>query len=100
MCRVVLAVSKLEQSSTKNLLQQRFFFSSQSRGKRYRDTNVVHALRDRENPQKILERKVGLVVQAEKDAPQKLYQAEAETEAKKVGKAKSGLLFSRNQSRV
>ena len=48
-------------------------FSSLSRGKRYRDTNVVHALRDRENPQKILERKVGLVVQGQKDAQQKLY---------------------------
>ena len=70
-------------------------FSSLWRGKRYRDTNVVHALRDRENPQKILERKVGLVVQGQKDAQQKLYQAEAETEAKKVGKSEIGTILFR-----
>ena len=59
----------------------------------------MHALRDRENLQKILERKVDLAIQGE-EAQQKLYQAEAEIEAKKVGKAKSRLFFSRNQSRV
>ena len=33
-------------------------FSSQSKGKRDRDQNVVHSLKDREHFQKILERKV------------------------------------------
>ena len=57
-------------------------FSSQSKGKRDRELNFVHALRDRVNLQKILERKVYLVVQGQKEAQQKLYQAEAEIEAK------------------
>ena len=38
-------------------------FSSQSRGKRDRDINVVHSLKDRVNLQKILERKVESAVQ-------------------------------------
>ena len=41
----------------------------------------MHALRDRDNLQKILERKVDLAIQGE-EAQQKLYQAEAEIEAK------------------
>ena len=56
-------------------------FSLQSRGKRDRDTNAVRSLRDRGNLQKILERKVDLAIQGEKEAQQKLYQAEAEIEA-------------------
>ena len=32
-------------------------FNSQANGKEDRDTNVVHSLRDRENLQKILEKK-------------------------------------------
>ena len=39
MCRVVLASRKLEQSWTENVLQQRFLFSPESRGKKDRDTN-------------------------------------------------------------
>ena len=42
----------------------------------------MHALRDRDNPQKILERKLDLAIQGEKEGQQKLYQAEAEIEAK------------------
>ena len=38
---------------------------SQSRGKRDRELNFVHALRDRDNLQKILERKVDLAIQGE-----------------------------------
>ena len=37
-------------------------FSSRSKGKRDRDTNVVHSLNDRANLQKILERKVDSAV--------------------------------------
>ena len=55
---------------------------SQSRGKRDRELNCVHALRDRDHLQKILERKVDMAIQGEKEAQQKLYQAEAEIEAK------------------
>ena len=62
-CRVVLASRKVGQSWTHNLSRQRF--PVQSKGKRDRDTNVVHSLRDREHPQKILERRVDLVVRGE-----------------------------------
>ena len=63
-------------------------FSSQSSGNRDRQLNFVHALRDRENLQKILERKVDSAVQGEKEAQQILYQAEAEIEAKNWEKRK------------
>ena len=53
------------------------FFSSRSSGKKDRDTNVVHSLTDRENPQKTLERKVDLAVRGEREAQQKMYEAEA-----------------------
>ena len=81
MCQVVLTIGKLRQSWTENLLQQHFSFQ-QSRGKRDREFNFVHALRDRDNLEKILERKVDLATQGEKEAQQKLYHAEAEIEAK------------------
>ena len=42
----------------------------------------MHALRDRDNLDKILERKVDLAIQGEKEAQQKLYHAEAEIESK------------------
>ena len=42
----------------------------------------MHSLRDRKNPE-ILERKVDLAVRGEREAQQKLYQAEAEVEARK-----------------
>ena len=55
-------------------------FSSQSRGKRARELNFVHVLR--ESRKKIRLRKVDSAIQEEKEAQQKLYQAEAEIEAK------------------
>ena len=48
------------------------FFSSQSKRKRDRDQNVAHSLRDRENLQKTLERKVDSAVRGERMAQQKL----------------------------
>ena len=57
-------------------------FSSQSKGKRDRDTNVVHSLKDRENLQKILERKVDSAVRGERVTQQNLYEAEAEVETR------------------
>ena len=86
MCRGVL-----EQSLTENLLQQRFFSSHSSKGKGDRDTNVVHSLKDRENLQKILGRKVDLAVRGERIAHQKLYHAEAE--AKNWEKRNSDFAF-------
>ena len=57
-------------------------FSSQSKGKRDRDTNVVLSLKDRNIP-KILERTVDdSVVRGEIMTQQKLYEAEAEVEAR------------------
>ena len=58
------------------------FFSSQSKRKRDRDQNVEHSLRDRENLQKTLERKVDSAVRGERMAQQKLYEAEAEVETR------------------
>ena len=68
-------------------------FSSRSRGRRDRELNLVHALRDRENLQKILERKVDSAVQGEKEAQQILYQAEAEIEAKNWEKRNQNYAF-------
>ena len=48
-------------------------FSSQSKGKRDRDQNVVHSLRERANLWKILQRKADLAVRAEKMAQQKFF---------------------------
>ena len=79
MCRVVLASRKLRQSWTENLLRQRFLVHS-LKGKRDRDTNVVHSSRDTQKLQKILERKVDLAVRGEREPQQKLCQAEAEVE--------------------
>ena len=42
----------------------------------------MHALRDRDNPQKILKRKLDMAIQGEKEGQQKLKQAEAEIEGK------------------
>ena len=68
-------------------------FSSQSKVKRDRELNLVHALRDRDNLQKILERKVDLAIQGENEAQQKLYQAETEIEAKNWEKTNSDIAF-------
>ena len=56
--------------------------SSLSRGKRDRELNFAQALRNRENLQKILERKVDLAVRREGGAQQTLFRAEAEIEAR------------------
>ena len=74
-CRVDQASRKLVQFRTENLLQQQFF-SSQSKGKRDRDTNVVHSLKESKNLQTILERKLDSAVRGEMMAQQKMYEAE------------------------
>ena len=56
--------------------------SSLSRGKRDRELNFAQALRDRENLQKILERKVDLAVRGEGGAQQTLFRAEAQIKAR------------------
>ena len=63
-------------------------FSTQSKGKRDRDQNFVHPLRDRENLQKSLERKVDSAVRGERMAQQKLYEAEADVEPRNCKKKK------------
>ena len=47
-------------------------FSSHSKGKRDRDTNVVHSLKDRENLQKILARKVDSALRRRDDSSAKI----------------------------
>ena len=76
-----------------NLSVDQLFFSSQSKRKRDRDQNVVHSLRDRENQQKIFERKVDSVVRGERMAQQKMYEAEAEVEARNWEKRNSDFAF-------
>ena len=71
---------------------QKRFFSSHSRAKRDRELNFVHALRDRDNLQKILERKVDLAIQGDKEAQQQLYLAQAEMEAM-VGKSELWIIL-------
>ena len=75
-------------------------FSSQSKGKRDRDTSVVHSLKDRKNLHKVLERKVDSAVRGEIMAPQKLYEAEAEVEARNREKRNSDFSFPGDQSRL
>ena len=70
-------------------------FSSQSKRKRDRDTNVAHSLKDTENLQKILERKVDSAVRGERVTQQKMYEAEAEVETRNWGHC-----CSRDQSRI
>ena len=55
-----------------------FFKGHSQKGREIRDTNVVHSLKDRENPQRILERKVDLAVRGEIMAQRKMYEAEVE----------------------
>ena len=69
--------------------------SSQSKGKRDRNTYVVHSLKDREYLQKILERKADSAVRGEMMAQRKLYEAEAK--ARQIGKRENPtLLFKRS----
>ena len=56
--------------------------SSQSKGQRDRDQNVVQTLRDRENLQTFLERKVDSAVRGEVMSQRRLYEAQAEVEAR------------------
>ena len=60
----------------------------------------MHVLRDRNNLQKILERNVDLAIRGEKEAQQKLCQAEAEIEAKNWEKRNRDSFFSRDQSKI
>ena len=53
----------------------------------------MHSLRDREKLQKILERKLDLAVRGEREAQQKLYQAEAEVEARNWQKQRQNFAF-------
>ena len=53
----------------------------------------MHSLRDRASLQKILERKVDLAVRGEGETQQKLYQAEAEVEARNWEKQRQDLAF-------
>ena len=68
-------------------------FSSRSKGKRDRDTNAVHSLKDRDNLRKILERKVDSAVRCELLSQQKVYEAESEVEAKNWEKRNSDIVF-------
>ena len=68
-------------------------FSSRSKGKTDRDTNVVHSLKDRANLQKILERKVDSAVRGKKITHHKLYEAEAEVEARNWEKQCKDIAF-------
>ena len=58
------------------------FLGSELKGKRDRDQNVVQSLEDRENLHRVLERKAEIAGRSEKLAQQKLYEAEAEVEAR------------------
>ena len=72
-------------------------FSSQSKGKRNRDTNVVHSLKDRKISKRSLNGKlVDLAVRGEERervAHQKFYEAEAEVEARNWEKRNPDIVF-------
>ena len=67
---------------------------------RDRDTNTVHSLSDKENLQKILERKVDLAVRGERETQQKMYQAEAEVEARNWDKQRQDSAFQEINKRI
>ena len=82
MCQVVQASRKLGRFRTKNL-SQRTIFSSQSKGKRDRDMNIVHSLkRQSKSPKHLPERKVDSAVRGAIMAQRKVHGAEAEVEAR------------------
>ena len=68
-------------------------FESVSREKRDRDLNVVQTLKDRQIIHKILERKAAIAVRGERMAQQRLYEAEAEVEARNWEKRNSDIAF-------
>ena len=90
-CWVVLASRKLGQIWTQNLLQQRF--SVHSRKGKEIETQTLRIRRKTENPHKILERKVNLAVRGEREAQQKLYEAEAEVEARNWEEQRQDISF-------
>ena len=75
-------------------------FSSLPRGKRDRELNFVHALRDRDTLEKILERNVDLAIQGEKRGSAKIVSCWSGDWGEEHGKEKSRSFFSRDQSRV
>ena len=75
-------------------------FSSHSKGQRYRDTNVVHSLREKENPQKILERKVDSAVRGERERLSKNCTKLRLTLRREIGKREILTLLSEDQSRI
>ena len=94
MCWVDQASRKLGSFRTENLLQQLFFlFSSQSKGKRDRDINVVYSLKKQSKSPKNPERKVDSAVQGETIAQRTLFEAEAEVEARNWDKRNSDSAF-------
>ena len=66
---------------------------SVSKEKRDRDQNVVQTLRDRQNLNKIFERKAELAVRGENLAQQRFYEAEADVEVKNWEKRNSDVAF-------
>ena len=68
-------------------------FSPLSKGKRDRDTNVVHLLKRQKISKKNLERKVDSVVRGEMMAQQKLYEAEAEVDMRNWSRRNSDFAF-------
>ena len=68
-------------------------FRSESKGKRDRGQNDVHSSRDRENLHEIHERKAEMAVPGERMAQQRLYEAEAEVEARNWEKRNSDIAF-------
>ena len=80
MCRVDQASRKLGgHFRTENMLQQQFKFTVE---REERSRHKRSAFAERENLQKNLERKVDSAVRGEMMAQRKLYQAEAEVEAR------------------
>ena len=71
-------------------------FESQSKRKRDQDTDVLHSLKDRENLQQILGRKIDSAVRREMVAQQKLHETETEVEARHWGKRDIFCLFKRS----
>ena len=88
MCQVVLDFRKLWQSWTENLLQQRFSDHSRE-GKRSRIEFCACVEGDRDNLQMILELKVDLAIQEEKEAQQKCFRMRRRSR-RKIGKSEIG----------
>ena len=81
------------QCLTEHQSRQRFLAQCQEGEREIEITNVVHSLNDRNNLQKILERKVDSAVRRERMAQQRLAEAEAEVEARSWEKRNSYIAF-------